>query len=104
MPCKHFYIDYIAHLRLYKQPFSTPSRCDNRHTTELRKKPVLGGRRERLQRGPRRPAAVHPFPQGSIREARRPEPKEPGVQTLSDDSPRDRPLVFPDAGRDPFAP
>jgi hypothetical protein len=34
------------------QPISTPIRCDNRHTMELRKEPVLGGRRERLQGDP----------------------------------------------------
>jgi hypothetical protein len=45
-----FHVDNISQQRLYTQPFSTPMRCDNRHTVELRKDPVLGGRRERLQR------------------------------------------------------
>jgi hypothetical protein len=72
-----FHVDNISRLWLYIQPFSTPGRCDNRYAVELRKGPVLSGRRERLQGGPRQPAAAHPFPQGSVRKSRRPEPKEP---------------------------
>src|SRR5256886_11133938 len=38
----------ISRFRLCWQPLSPPIRCDNRHAMEL-----LGGRRERLQGGPR---------------------------------------------------
>jgi hypothetical protein len=52
-------------------------RCDNRHKRVAEaKEAAYGGRLQRLQGGPRPAAVAHPFPQGAVRQPRRPQQKE----------------------------
>jgi Family of unknown function (DUF5681) len=56
---------------------ATPTRCDNRQNWIAEaEEAAYGGRRRRLQGGPRPAAVAYPFPQGAVRQPRRPQQKQ----------------------------